>query len=103
MIVLKGGADSSAFSQHLPQTVEIPVNLSAGRIHLFGGVAGWGFPATGEKMSVLTVKVCYASGAIEDIVLTHGPGPAAGRPRPVMGFQGIRSPSLDAARSSNEV
>jgi len=72
VIVLKGGMDPNAVSRKMPQSVEIPVNLAAGRLHLLGGIAGWGFPASGEKTPLVTIKVCYAGGATEDIVLSNG-------------------------------
>lgn len=72
VIVLKGGMDQRAVSLKMPQSVEIPVNLAAGRLHLLGAVAGWGFPAFNEKRPLVTIKVVYKGGATEDIVLANG-------------------------------
>ncbi|MES2477343.1 MAG: PVC-type heme-binding CxxCH protein [Verrucomicrobiota bacterium] len=72
VIVLKGGLNRDAVSQTMPQQIEIPVNLAAGRIHLLGAVAGWGFPAVQEKMPILTATVAYTDGSTEELVFSNG-------------------------------
>ncbi len=72
VIVLKGGADERALSRTMPQTVEIPIRRKAGRLHLLGGVAGWGFPAVGEREPVMKIVVHYADGSAQEIGLTNG-------------------------------
>ncbi len=72
VIVLKGGMDPEAASRGMPEQVEIPVNLAAGRLHLLGAVAGWGYPVSPEREPVVTITVRYADGGSEDIVLRNG-------------------------------
>lgn len=72
VIVLKGGAVREAVSLTMPTSVEIPVNVAAGRLHLLGAVAGWGFPAMQGRDPLLTIKVDYSDGTSEDIVLRNG-------------------------------
>lgn len=72
VIVLKGGAVREALSQTMPDRVELPANVAAGRLHLLGAVAGWGFPAVQGRDPLLTIKVEYADGTAEDVVLSNG-------------------------------
>lgn len=72
VIVLRGGVDPKAVSREQPSNVEIPVNQPAGRIHLLGGVAGWGWPSVQAKEAALIVTVHYAGGAEERIELVNG-------------------------------
>jgi len=72
LIVLKGGATPKAISQTMPQSVVIPVNQPAGRLHLLGAVAGWGWPATRAKEPALTITVHYQGGMSERIELING-------------------------------
>ncbi|MCW1924190.1 ThuA domain-containing protein [Luteolibacter arcticus] len=72
VIVLKGGMDDRAVSRTMPERVEIPVNAAAGRLHLLGAVAGWGFPVMREKDPLVTIAVHYVGGGVEEIVLRNG-------------------------------
>jgi hypothetical protein len=72
VIVLKGGAEPLAVSRTLPQSVDVPVNQPAGRLHLLGAVAGWGWPAVRIKETVLTILVHYEGGAQDRIHLVNG-------------------------------
>jgi putative membrane-bound dehydrogenase-like protein len=72
VIVLKGGARGDALSLTMPASVELPANVAAGRLHLLGAVAGWGFPAVQGHDPLLTIKVEYVDGTAEDIVLSNG-------------------------------
>jgi len=72
VIVLKGGMDPRAVSLTMPRAVEIPVGLSAGRLHLLGAVAGWGFPAVSDRDPLLKIAVHYADGSSEDLVFRNG-------------------------------
>jgi putative membrane-bound dehydrogenase-like protein len=72
VIVLKGGMAREAVSQTMPKQVEIPVNLAAGRLHLLGAVAGWGYPAANDHDPLLKISVRYADGSSEDIVFRNG-------------------------------
>jgi putative membrane-bound dehydrogenase-like protein len=72
VVVLKGGMEDRAVSRTMPERVEIPVNVAAARLHLLGGVAGWGFPVMREKDSLVTIAVHYAGGGVEEISLRNG-------------------------------
>ncbi len=72
VIVLKGGMDPRAVSKTMPQRVEIPVGFAAGRIHLLGAVAGWGFPAANDRDPLVEITVYYSGGTSEKIVLRNG-------------------------------
>ncbi|MCW1884419.1 ThuA domain-containing protein [Luteolibacter flavescens] len=72
VIVLKGGMEDRAVSRTMPEKIEIPVNAAAGRIHVLGGVAGWGFPVMQEKEPLVTIGVHYAGGGVEEIALRNG-------------------------------
>lgn len=71
LIVLKGGA-ANAVSRSMPQSVEIPVNQPAGRLHLLGAVAGWGWPASRTKEPAVSIVVHYQGGDTEKIELING-------------------------------
>src|SRR4029077_6115128 len=71
-IVLKGGAAPNAISQTMPQSVDVPVNQPAGRLHLLGAVAGWGWPATRDKEPALAITIHYEGGATQRIELING-------------------------------
>ncbi|WP_367875109.1 PVC-type heme-binding CxxCH protein [Luteolibacter sp. Populi] len=72
VIVLKGGMDPRAVSKAMPQRVEIPVGFAAGRLHLLGAVAGWGFPAANDRVPLVEITIYYSSGSTEKIVLRNG-------------------------------
>lgn len=72
VIVLKGGARGDALSNTMPMRVEIPVNQAAGRLHLLGAVAGWGFPAVAQKIPVVKMEVVYTDKTAQEVVLTNG-------------------------------
>lgn len=56
----------------LANSVRLPVNAVAGRIHLLGGVSGWGYPL-GQKGSVsMIVRLHYEDGQSEDHPLLNG-------------------------------
>jgi mono/diheme cytochrome c family protein len=72
VIVLKGGAEPKALSQTMPQSVDLPVNQPAGRLHLLGGVGGWGWPATQSQEPALSITIHYRGGESEKIELLNG-------------------------------
>lgn len=72
VIVLRGGAEPAAVSRTMPSSVDIPANLAAGRLHLLGAVAGWGWPAVRAQDTVLTITVRYADGGEERIEFVNG-------------------------------
>ncbi len=72
VIVLKGG---SGFAKTLPQRVEIETpGVTANRLHILGGVAGWGFPCCGENrgMPAARLTVTYPGGETEEMTFTNG-------------------------------
>jgi putative membrane-bound dehydrogenase-like protein len=72
VIVLKGGMDERAVARTMPERVEIPVNVAAGRLHLLGAVAGWGYPVMQEKEVLVTIEAHRAGGRVERIELRNG-------------------------------
>jgi putative membrane-bound dehydrogenase-like protein len=56
----------------MPREVTLPVNSPARAIHLLGGVAGWGFPATVEPTVSMIVRLRYDDGTTEDHPLVNG-------------------------------
>ena len=74
LIALKGG-HKGAIAESFPATVELATNATAASLHFLGGVAGWGWPFGGEKavgLPAMTVRVEYADGDKESIVLKNG-------------------------------
>ncbi|MES2924451.1 MAG: PVC-type heme-binding CxxCH protein [Verrucomicrobiota bacterium] len=72
VIVLKGGARPDALSQTMPNRVELPANVAAGRLHLLGAVAGWGFPAVQSPEPLVMITVEYSDGTSDDLVFRNG-------------------------------
>ncbi len=70
VIVLKGGPEK-AFSQTLPQRVEIPVGVAASRLHFLGGVAGWG-GGPGGSTPAMTATLHFGGGATQVADLCAG-------------------------------
>ncbi len=56
----------------MPKSVRILCNSKANKIHLLGGVSGWGFPAHLEKSVSMTVRLHLSNGAMEDHELING-------------------------------
>jgi putative heme-binding domain-containing protein len=72
VIVLKGGPPNS-FSQTLPQRVDIKVGgFKANRLHILGGVTGWGYQPGGDTNDVLSITVHTTQGQRETIVCRNG-------------------------------
>ena len=74
LIALKGG-HKGAVAESFPATVELATNATAASLHFLGGVAGWGWPFGGDKavgQPAMTVRVEYADGDKESIVLKNG-------------------------------
>jgi hypothetical protein len=72
IIVLKGG---TGFAGTLPRHVEFAVGAKVKKIHVLGGVAGWGFADTGpdpETLPAAKAQLFYADGAIEEILFKNG-------------------------------
>ncbi|MEY4484595.1 MAG: hypothetical protein RL693_2047, partial [Verrucomicrobiota bacterium] len=54
IIALKGGGGKAA-AQSYPGRVEIAMNMSAKRLHLLSGIAGWGYPATQDDRPAMKI------------------------------------------------
>lgn len=71
LIVLRGGG-SGTVAQDYPQRVEIPTDATASHLHLLGGIAGWGYPATGDERPAMKIIVTRAGGGTEEVELLNG-------------------------------
>ena len=72
VIVLKGGAPDSWSRKTLPQKVNIKVGFAAKRLSFLGAVAGWGYPAVGEKIPVVKAVLHFTGGDTQEIVMRNG-------------------------------
>jgi putative membrane-bound dehydrogenase-like protein len=72
LIVLQGG---TGFARTLPRRVEVAVNTKATKIHVLGGVAGWGYPGgeeSGQGAPAARLVLKYTDGVTEEIILKNG-------------------------------
>jgi hypothetical protein len=56
----------------MPKSVSLTLASPVKAIHLLGGVAGWGFPATAKGSTSMIVRLVYADGQKEDHPLVNG-------------------------------
>jgi putative heme-binding domain-containing protein len=74
VLVMRGGAnDQWACKTTYPERVELPVRGEVARVHVLGGVSGWGYPwddRSGEPVVRWTWR--YAEGGEEHVVLENG-------------------------------
>ena len=56
----------------MPKSVSLSVGSPIRAVHLLGGIAGWGFPATGKGETSMIVRLVYADGVKEDHPLING-------------------------------
>ena len=56
----------------MPKSVSLTLASPVKAIHLLGGVAGWGFPATAKGSTSMIVRLVYADGQKEDHALVNG-------------------------------
>ena len=56
----------------MPKSVSLSVGSPIRAIHMLGGIAGWGFPATGKGETSMIVRLVYADGTKEDHPLING-------------------------------
>lgn len=56
----------------MPKRVDFPVNSPAAKIHVLGGVSGWGFPAVRQQSTSVVMKISYSDGTHEDHELKNG-------------------------------
>lgn len=72
IVVLKGGPDN-AYSKTMPQKVEIKVGgFPANRLHILGGVTGWGYKDGGSISEVLKITVHTTHDQHETIECRNG-------------------------------
>lgn len=55
-----------------PKLVTIPINAPAKAIHLLSGVAGYGYPMTGDPLTALVVRLRYDDGQTEEHQFING-------------------------------
>jgi len=68
LIQLKGGP-RNAYGQTFPPVVEVPVGLPATRLHLLGGVAGWG---NSINLPAMTLEIRFLSGKKQVVTFVSG-------------------------------
>ena len=56
----------------MPKSVSLTLASPVKAIHLLGGIAGWGFPATAKGSTSMIVRLVYADGQKEDHALVNG-------------------------------
>lgn len=56
----------------MPRSVKLPCNMPIGKLHMLGGISGWGFPASQKGSVSLIVKFNYADGQSEEQPLLNG-------------------------------
>jgi len=62
----------SAAGRLYPQTVQIPCNSQVARLHLLGGISGWGYPSEPNDTVSVIVQLRYDDGAVEQHELLNG-------------------------------
>jgi putative membrane-bound dehydrogenase-like protein len=70
-IVLLNGPRGS-LPPKMPSEVSLPCNMLVKRLHLLGGISGWGFPFDSNKSTSMIVRLHYADGQTEDHPLLNG-------------------------------
>lgn len=56
----------------MPKQVSVTLGVPVKKVHLLGGVAGWGFPASPAGTTSMIVRLRYADGVTEDFPLVNG-------------------------------
>ena len=56
----------------MPKSVSLPLGSPVKSLHILGGVAGWGFPATAQGSASMLVRFTYQDGKVEDHALVNG-------------------------------
>lgn len=73
VLTLKGGLNPQWESKlRKPQRVEIRVNAVVQRVHVLGGIAGWGYPYVKEPKPIVKWTWRFADGSSEEHVLHNG-------------------------------
>ncbi|HQR42625.1 MAG TPA: hypothetical protein PLX97_08065 [Gemmatales bacterium] len=52
--------------------MSLSCNAPVKTLHMLGGISGWGYPATTQRSTSLTVRLKYADGTVEDHALRNG-------------------------------
>jgi len=71
LVVLKGGRGNNV-AQSYPQQVDIPLHVTAKRLHLLSGIAGWGWPSIKDAIPAMKVTVLHEDGQSEVTELING-------------------------------
>ena len=56
----------------MPKSVSLSLGSPLKALHILGGVAGWGFPATGQGSTSMLIRFTYQDGTTEDHALVNG-------------------------------
>jgi type 1 glutamine amidotransferase len=73
VLVLKGGLVPDWESKvGKPQRVELKVNATVQRVHVLGGIAGWGYPYIKDSKPIVKWTWRFADGTSEEHVLKNG-------------------------------
>ncbi len=56
----------------MPKSVTLPCNTAIKRVHLLGGISGWGFPYEQRKSTSMIVRLHFVDGTTEDHALLNG-------------------------------
>ncbi len=73
VITLKGGLNPDWESKvQKPQRVEVKLNATVQRVHVLGGIAGWGYPYIKEPKPIVKWTWKFADGTSEEHVLHNG-------------------------------
>jgi hypothetical protein len=70
VVMLQG--PNGYLAPQMPKSVSLPIASPVRAIHLLGGIAGWGFPATPTGSTSMIVRLVYADGQTEDHRLVNG-------------------------------
>jgi putative membrane-bound dehydrogenase-like protein len=70
-VVMLHGTEGS-LPPKMPKSVSLQLASSVRAIHLLGGVAGWGFPASEKGSTSMIVRLVYADDQVEDHPLLNG-------------------------------
>jgi len=71
VVVLKGGGAGAAANK-MPQRVEVPVGFAVSKLHVLGGVAGWGRAADAPPVPAMKMTLVYADGSKQEEVFKTG-------------------------------
>ncbi|MBI5433070.1 MAG: ThuA domain-containing protein [Planctomycetes bacterium] len=73
VLVLKGGAGGPDWQCHrYEQKVELPLGYPVAKVHVLGGIAGWGFPYHDGVAPIAKWTWEYSDGFTEEVVLQDG-------------------------------